>query len=118
EAGARAAHDGARGPAAASRARLAARRRHEGLVSVGAEPVVLISGGGPVGLALAALLDAVRFDLGIWVVEPRELPQWREEQTDLRVYALSRASQRVLERVGAWPSIAVRRACRYERMHV
>jgi len=87
-------------------------------VSVGAEPVVLISGGGPVGLALAAWLDAVRFDLGIWVVEPRELPQWREEQTDLRVYALSRASQRVLERVGAWPSIAVRRACRYERMHV
>ncbi|HEX6994069.1 MAG TPA: UbiH/UbiF/VisC/COQ6 family ubiquinone biosynthesis hydroxylase [Gammaproteobacteria bacterium] len=82
------------------------------------EPVVLISGAGPVGLALAALLDAVRGDLRICVVEPRELPQWRAEHTDLRVYALSRASQRVLERVGAWPSIAARRACPYERMHV
>src|SRR5690606_20151434 len=35
-----------------------------------------------------------------------------------RVYALSRSSQRGLERAGEWPSIAARRACRYERMHV
>jgi len=87
-------------------------------VSRGQAPVILISGGGPVGLTLAALLDAVRFDLAVWIVEPRDLPRWRAEHTDLRVYALSRASQRILEHGGVWSSIAGRRACAYERMHV
>lgn len=75
------------------------------------EPVVLISGGGPVGLALAALLDGARPDLRIWVVEPRERPEWRTDHVDLRVYALSRSSQRILERAGAWASVVGRRAC-------
>ena len=82
------------------------------------EPVVLISGGGPVGLALAALLDGARPDLRIWVVEPRERPEWRTDHVDLRVYALSRSSQRILERAGAWASVVGRRACPYERMRV
>ena len=87
-------------------------------MSRGERPVVLISGGGPVGLTLAALLDAAPLDLAIHVVEPREQPRWRADETDLRVYALSRSSQHILERAGAWPSIAARRACRYEGMHV
>lgn len=82
------------------------------------DPLVLISGGGPVGLTLAALLDAARTDADVCVVEPREPPSWRADRTDLRVYALSRASQRILERAGAWSDVASRRACRYERMRV
>jgi ubiquinone biosynthesis UbiH/UbiF/VisC/COQ6 family hydroxylase len=81
---------------------------------------VLIAGGGAVGLATAALLakgrcaDRVR----VHVLEARSLPRWREQDTDLRVYALSRASQRLLESLGLWQEIAARRACAYRRMHV
>lgn len=82
------------------------------------EPVVLISGGGPVGLTLAALLDAGRGDCRVVVVEPHDPPRWNPDEMGLRVYALSRSSQRVLERAGAWPSIAARRASPYERMRV
>jgi 2-polyprenylphenol 6-hydroxylase len=81
-------------------------------------PVIVVSGGGPVGLMLAALLDESRYALRIAVVEPRDSPRWDADETDLRVYALSRASQRMLEHVGVWASIAARRACGYERMRV
>src|SRR5690606_2448477 len=118
EGGACTTHDGHRRPPAAARARHAAFADGEGAVRRGREPVILISGGGAVGLALAALLDAGRFDVRVHVVEPREVPHWRPEHTDIRVYALSRASQRILERIGAWPAIAGRRACPYERMRV
>ena len=52
------------------------------------------------------------------LLEPRPAPDWREADVDLRVYALSRASQHVLESTGAWPGIAARRASPYRRMHV
>ncbi len=81
-------------------------------------PTILISGGGAVGLTLAALLAGGRSDVRVLVVEPRESPRWRADTMDLRVYALSRASQHVLERARAWATIAGRRACPYERMHV
>lgn len=81
-------------------------------------PVVLISGAGPVGLTLAALLDAGRHECRAIVVEPHEPPRWDPADTALRVYALSRASQRVLEHVDAWSSIAAKRASPYERMRV
>jgi ubiquinone biosynthesis UbiH/UbiF/VisC/COQ6 family hydroxylase len=85
-----------------------------------APPTILIAGAGVVGLSVAALLatgrcaDRVR----VRVLEARAQPEWRKEQTDLRVYALSRASQSVLDSVGAWASVASRRACAYRRMHV
>src|SRR5690606_41133255 len=81
-------------------------------------PVILISGGGPVGLTLAALLGVGCGDCRVVVVEPHEPPRWDPSETGLRVYALSRSSQRTLERAGAWPSIAARRASPYERMRV
>ncbi|NIW23558.1 MAG: 2-octaprenyl-3-methyl-6-methoxy-1,4-benzoquinol hydroxylase [Gammaproteobacteria bacterium] len=77
-------------------------------------------GGGPVGLAVAALLSTDR-QADRWTVrliEPRPAPEWSEADVDLRVYALSRASQYVLESAGAWPAIAARRASPYRRMHV
>jgi 2-octaprenylphenol hydroxylase len=81
---------------------------------------VLIAGGGAVGLATAALLATGRCAdrLRVHVLEARTLPRWREQETDLRVYALSRASQRLLESLGVWPEILERRASPYRRMHV
>ncbi len=80
----------------------------------------LIVGGGPVGLGVAALLaagpQARRW--AVQVLEPRPMPDWRAADVDLRVYALSRASQHVLESAGVWSTIAERRASPYRRMHV
>jgi len=80
----------------------------------------LIAGAGVVGLATAALLVTGRCAdrLRVHVIDARAPPPWRVDELDLRVYALSRASQRLLESVGAWWSIAARRACAYRRMHV
>jgi len=85
-----------------------------------AQPTVVIAGAGVVGLATAALLATGRCAdrLRVHVLDARAPPPWRAEELDLRVYALSRASQRLLESVGAWWSIAARRACAYRRMHV
>ena len=81
---------------------------------------VVIIGAGPVGLTVAALLlasphaDQVR----IRVLESRAAPAWDQEQMDLRVYALSRASQRIFEHLGVWQQIVAARASPYRRIHV
>ncbi len=81
---------------------------------------VVIIGAGPVGLTVAALLLASPHagELRIRVLEPRRAPVWDPQQMDLRVYALSRASQRIFERLGVWQRIAAARASPYRRMHV
>ncbi len=83
-------------------------------------PTVLVAGAGVVGLAVAALLATGRCSesLRVQVLEARALPRWREGDTDLRVYALSRASQRLLEMLDVWRTVTARRACAYRRMHV
>jgi ubiquinone biosynthesis UbiH/UbiF/VisC/COQ6 family hydroxylase len=83
-------------------------------------PTILIAGAGVVGLSVAALLATGRCAdrLRVRVLEARAQPEWRADETDLRVYALSRASQRVLDSVGAWAGVAAQRACAYRRMHV
>jgi 2-polyprenylphenol 6-hydroxylase len=82
---------------------------------------VLIAGGGMVGAALAALLaggEATR-GLKVALVEPQPaLPPLPADPVDLRVSALSRAGERLLVGVGAWPLLAPRRPCPYERMIV
>jgi 2-octaprenylphenol hydroxylase len=83
-------------------------------------PTVLIAGAGVVGLAVAALLakgrcaDRVR----VLVLDARPSPRWRAEDLDPRVYALSRASQQLLEQVGVWQHVARTRAAPYRRMRV
>ena len=83
-------------------------------------PTVLIAGAGTVGLGLAALLATGRCAdrLRVQVIEARPLPRWRPTDTDLRVYALSRASQRLLDALGVWPQAAAARVSPYRRMHV
>jgi 2-polyprenylphenol 6-hydroxylase len=68
---------------------------------------VVIVGGGMVGACLAALLaaDARLADWRIAVVEPNAPRPPEDGALDLRVSALSRASQRILAHAGAWAGI-------------
>ncbi|HHJ16004.1 MAG TPA: 2-octaprenyl-3-methyl-6-methoxy-1,4-benzoquinol hydroxylase [Gammaproteobacteria bacterium] len=65
---------------------------------------VVIAGGGLVGLSLAAALG--KADFSVAVLEAREpVRDWPADSVDLRVYAITRASQRLFESVGAWSAI-------------
>lgn len=80
---------------------------------------IVIAGGGMVGAGLAALLrsHAPTAALRVAVLEPRPaLLPGAQTPWDLRVSALSRASQRLLELTGAWPRVAARGVGPYERM--
>ena len=84
---------------------------------------VLIVGGGPVGGATAALLAratrADRVPMRIALLEPRRAPPFSvDAPMDLRVFAFSRASERVLQAAGAWEAIKTQRVSPYERMRV
>ncbi len=84
---------------------------------------VLIVGGGPVGASAAALLQTAskeaRRPLRVAVLEPNRpaaIPP--DAPLDARVSAVSRASERILTAVGAWPLIPASRMQPYERMRV
>lgn len=83
-------------------------------------PTILVAGAGVVGLAVAARLATGRCAdrLRVVVLEARQPPRWRSDELDLRVYALSRASEQLLEGVGAWTAVRQRRASPYRRMRV
>ena len=84
---------------------------------------VAVVGAGPIGLATAMLLvrqggiAAARI-----VVFDRRIPPANTVLSalpiDLRVFALSRASEKILRAADAWSDIAATRAAPYERMHV
>ncbi|WP_330540330.1 FAD-dependent 2-octaprenylphenol hydroxylase [Aeromonas hydrophila] len=77
---------------------------------------VVIVGGGMVGLGLAAALKGSA--LKVAVVEG-QLPESELDETpDNRVSALSLASQRILQQVGAWRGIEARRLQPYVQMEV
>jgi 2-polyprenylphenol 6-hydroxylase len=79
----------------------------------------VVVGGGMVGLCVAALLarDERLAGWRIALVEPTAPRPPADDSVDLRVSALSRASQRILGAAGAWDAIAPH-ACPYERMVV
>jgi 2-polyprenylphenol 6-hydroxylase len=88
---------------------------------------VIIVGGGPVGACAGALLagGASGGALSVALLEPRaaELTEWAAPRAaptpvDARVVALSRASERLLTRAGAWERIPAPRLSPYERMRV
>ena len=78
---------------------------------------LLIVGGGMVGATIAAALGDT--DLRIAVVEQR-LPDDFDESAehDLRVSALSVASEQILTTLDVWPGITAKRLCPYRRMKV
>jgi len=88
---------------------------------VNANPQVIVVGAGPVGTCIASLLTragTVRADR-ILLLEAR-LPQPPPpgDEVDLRVFALSRATERILAACGAWGAIDRRFVSAYERMCV
>ncbi|PSW18643.1 FAD-dependent 2-octaprenylphenol hydroxylase [Photobacterium sanctipauli] len=77
---------------------------------------VAIIGGGMVGLTLAAALADT--ELRVAVIEGKLPEPDLAPLPDLRVSALSRASERILSRVGAWHGIETRRLAPYNSMSV
>ncbi|HSN72273.1 MAG TPA: UbiH/UbiF/VisC/COQ6 family ubiquinone biosynthesis hydroxylase [Steroidobacteraceae bacterium] len=82
---------------------------------------IVIVGGGLVGSCLAALFatQAAFEEFTIAMVEaaPPDMPPPQDE-IDLRVSAISRASERILERAGAWQRIEPRHLSAYREMVV
>lgn len=78
---------------------------------------VIIAGGGMVGSTLACLLG--KSGKRVAVLEAHQPPPFSpSDPYDLRVSAISRASQRALAEAGAWEGVAARRSCAYEAMQV
>ncbi len=78
---------------------------------------VVVAGGGLVGAALAAALGQGGFRVVV-VESAAAFPAPPEEGHDLRVSAVSRASQRLLERLGAWQQMPPERVAPYRSMQV
>ncbi len=84
---------------------------------------VAVVGAGPIGLATAVLLarQAGFGSARVAVVDrriPDSLDRVRELPMDLRVFALSRASEKILRTADAWADVAATRSEPYERMQV
>lgn len=78
---------------------------------------VIIVGGGMVGAAVACSLGGSAMRVAVIENAPPE-PFSPDQPHDLRVSALSIASQKILETVGAWQGIENRRLCPFRRMRV
>ncbi|MCW9028916.1 MAG: UbiH/UbiF/VisC/COQ6 family ubiquinone biosynthesis hydroxylase [Kangiella sp.] len=78
---------------------------------------LIIVGGGMVGLALAARL--ARTQLKIAIIDPKPVVMsWDNSKFDLRVSAITRASQQLLDEIGAWDFIEQVEKTAYQRMYV
>ncbi|MBL4262115.1 FAD-dependent 2-octaprenylphenol hydroxylase [Vibrio fluvialis] len=77
---------------------------------------IAIVGGGMVGLALAAAFKNT--DLRIAVIEGKLPQEGLSELPDVRVSALSRSSEIILQNLNAWQGIKARRAAPYTAMEV
>jgi 2-octaprenylphenol hydroxylase len=84
---------------------------------------ILVIGGGMVGACVAALAAGNRHfaDLRIAVLEaqpPTSPPPEASDDVDLRVSAISRASERILSEIGAWQLLSPRHVSAYDDMIV
>ncbi|MCH8504284.1 MAG: UbiH/UbiF/VisC/COQ6 family ubiquinone biosynthesis hydroxylase [Ectothiorhodospiraceae bacterium] len=76
---------------------------------------IVINGGGMVGLALALALRPS--GLRVAVVEARGAADWSAGRMDNRVSSLTLASQRMLQRLGVWSTLASARVSPFEAIH-
>lgn len=81
---------------------------------------IAICGGGMVGATLAGLLrqESVLSDLRIALIEARMPTQPPIANVELRVSAISRASERILRRAGAWQCLPKEQLSAYQEMRV
>lgn len=78
---------------------------------------VIIIGGGMVGATVACALGDS--DLKVALIEQNMPAEFSPEQAhDLRVSALSIASQQILQVIGAWEAMLAMRVCPFKRMRV
>ncbi len=78
---------------------------------------VVVVGGSNIGATLACALG--QSGLRIAVVEPAQTPSaWAADSVDLRVYSITRASQRIFTALGAWPGMVLRGVSPFREMHV
>ncbi len=77
---------------------------------------IAVVGGGMVGGALACTF--ARTPLRVVVIDRDEPQPFRPEHHDLRVSAITLRSQRILQAVGVWDTIARHRICPFRRMRV
>lgn len=78
---------------------------------------VIVLGGGVVGLALAGALAQGGLKIAVLDREPVEAG-WDEASRDLRVTAITRASQTLFQRLGAWALMRELRVSPYQHMTV
>ncbi len=78
---------------------------------------VIIVGGGMVGATLACSLGGTPLRVAVIEGQPPQ-PFAPSQPLELRVSAISIASRRILEGVGAWNNIAAMRLCPFRRMKV
>ncbi len=78
---------------------------------------VIVVGGGMVGATLACCLGNTKLKVAL-IEEKPPCPFASDQPLDLRVSAISIASRRIFEGVGAWNLIAVMRLCPFRRMKV
>jgi 2-octaprenylphenol hydroxylase len=70
-----------------------------------------------VGLVLAKALADKDFNIAIIEASEHE-PSWESKSLDLRVSAITRASQRILESLDVWPTMKTMRLSPFRDMHV
>ena len=78
---------------------------------------VVIVGGGMVGAAVACALGGSGLKIAVLESSPPQAFS-PEQPHDLRVSALSIASRKIMEMVGAWDGVENRRLCPFRRMRV
>lgn len=78
---------------------------------------ILIIGGGMVGATIACALGESALRIAVIETTPA-VTKWDEAEYDIRVSALTRATQRVFEVVGAWDGMVAQRVSPYCHMHV
>ena len=78
---------------------------------------VIVVGGGIVGAAVACGL--AQGGIQVALLESRRPARlWPEDPKDIRVSALTKASQNILTTLGAWPDMVQRGVCAYKDMRV
>jgi 2-octaprenylphenol hydroxylase len=78
---------------------------------------LVISGGGMVGAALGCGLAEQGFSVALIELHPPQT-EWPADEVDLRVSALTRFSQRLLQELGVWERMTEMRVSPYREMRV